>query len=431
MLAHETLADEAPLKGGPIQVGSLSDIAIGAPMAGPPAKSNGGAVYIVYGQTHPADVSTTTVLSTAGYTNDPANPATQSPLGSRYDGFMDNSHTGMALAVIPDINVGNTNAGTANAGLNDLLIGMPDADLHRPGGGGVAVLYGKRASVHINLSDLGEAGYPERPPRRLPGARQPAPRRERRERRRRHGRRRPRLRVRRAPGRSRAAAPTRARSGSSAAVQPQIDAGCSNHMLDASCPWIKINNPHRRRRATASTARLPATGSAPRSQAWATRTATASPTSRSVRRGASPGGRASAGEVVVVAGQHGSATRRPGHRAAAPAHRRRDGGRGTRRVPSPPPATSTATAMSTSSRAPPASRTSPAPPTSCAERPAPTRIWHSSPPSCSRRAPARRRAAQSPAGPRSTARGVDGLIAAPGASGAFIVNGAAYAQPAG
>ena len=37
---------------------------------------------------------------------------------------------------------------------------MPDADLHRPGGGGVAVLYGKRASVHINLSDLWEAGYP-------------------------------------------------------------------------------------------------------------------------------------------------------------------------------------------------------------------------------------------------------------------------------
>ena len=241
------------IAGGDLNGDGRADIAIGAPMAGPPAKSNGGAVYIVYGQTHPADLSTTT-LSTAGYTNDPTAPATQSPLGSRYDGFQVDSHTGMALAVVPDINVHNNNDGSNGAHLNDLLIGMPDADLHRPGGGGVAVLYGKRTSVHINLSDLWEAGYPyyfhvdypsldnqhvgesvagvaDMTGDGVPDIAIGAPQAD--------------------PGGRTDAGSVWIISGN----LPQIDAGCSNHMLDATCPWIKLNEltrraglPHRRRR---------------------------------------------------------------------------------------------------------------------------------------------------------------------------------------
>jgi hypothetical protein len=307
------------IAGGDLNGDGLADIAIGAPMAGPPAKSNGGAVYIVYGQTHPADLNTTT-LSTAGYTNDATNPATQSPLGSRYDGFMDNSHTGMSLAVIPDINVGNTNAGSANAGLNDLLIGMPDADLHRPGGGGVAVLYGKRTSVHINLSDLWEAGYPyylhvdypvldnqhlgesvaavgDVTGDGVPDFAFGAPQAD--------------------PG-------GRADAGSVWIIsgrQPQIDAGCSNHMLDASCPWIKINN-----LTAAQGYRID--GAAPGDGLGSSLAGVGDQNGDGIpdiaigASGASPGGRASAGEVVVVAGQHGSVTR---DLATAPPLQRIDG----------------------------------------------------------------------------------------------------------
>jgi FG-GAP repeat len=128
----------------------LADIAIGAPMAGAPSKSGGGAVYVVFGSTHPAGLATTT-LSFAGYTNATTNPATPSPLGSRYDGFQQNSHTGMALAALPDVN---------GDGYNDLAVGAPDASLHRPGGGGVAVLYGKPTGVHVTLNDLWQNGYP-------------------------------------------------------------------------------------------------------------------------------------------------------------------------------------------------------------------------------------------------------------------------------
>ena len=45
-------------------------------------------------------------------------------------------------------------------GYDELAIGMPDASLHRPGGGGAAVLYGKPSGEHITLADLWEAGYP-------------------------------------------------------------------------------------------------------------------------------------------------------------------------------------------------------------------------------------------------------------------------------
>ena len=86
-----------------------------------------------------------------GYTNDPANPAPPSPIGSRYDGFQRQLAHGISLAALPDVN---------GDGYGDLAIGMPDAGLHSPGGGGVAVLYGKPQGVHITLNDLWEAGYP-------------------------------------------------------------------------------------------------------------------------------------------------------------------------------------------------------------------------------------------------------------------------------
>jgi hypothetical protein len=136
--------------GNDVNNDGLADIAIGAPMAGPPAKYGGGAVYVIFGRTDPADVNTT-ALSFTGLTNDPANPATPSPLGSRYDGFQQDSHTGMALAALPDVN---------GDGFRDLVVGAPDASLHRPGGGGVAVLYGKPQGVHITLNDLWENAYP-------------------------------------------------------------------------------------------------------------------------------------------------------------------------------------------------------------------------------------------------------------------------------
>ena len=143
MLGYSVVGDDVNGDG-------LADIAIGAPMAGAPSKSGGGAVYVVFGSAHPAALSTTT-LSFAGYTNAATSPAAPSPLGSRYDGFQVSAHTGMSLAALPDVN---------GDGLNDLAVGAPDADLHITGGGGVAVLYGRRQGVHITLNDLWEQGYP-------------------------------------------------------------------------------------------------------------------------------------------------------------------------------------------------------------------------------------------------------------------------------
>jgi hypothetical protein len=293
------------LAGGDLNGDGRADIAIGAPMAGPPAKSDGGAVYIVYGQTHPADLNTTT-LSTAGYTNDPTAPATQSPLGSRYDGFQVDSHTGMSMAVVPDVNVHNTNDG-GGAHLNDLIIGMPDADLHRPGGGGVAVLYGKKTSVHINLSDLWEAGYPyyfhidypslddqhvgetvaavpdmtgDGVPDIAIGAPQADP-----------------------DGRTDA--------GSVWIISgnlPQIDAGCSNHMLDDSCPWIKLNQLTAAQGYRIDGAKA-GDGLGSSLASVGDQNHDGIPDLAIGASAASPDGRSSAGEVVVVAGQHGSATR--------------------------------------------------------------------------------------------------------------------------
>ena len=134
--------------GNDVNDDGLADIAIGAPMAGAPGKSGGGAVYVVFGSPHPTDVATTTLSGTA-LSTDPV-PAT-STVGSRYDGFQQNSHTGMALAALPDVN---------GDGFDDLAVGAPDANLHLPGGGGVAVLYGKAQGVRVTLTDLWEKSYP-------------------------------------------------------------------------------------------------------------------------------------------------------------------------------------------------------------------------------------------------------------------------------
>ena len=119
-------------------------------MAGAPGRSGGGAVYTVFGTPHPVDVNTS-ALSGAGYTNSPTSPAPRSPIGSRYDGFQVDSHMGMSLASLGDVN---------GDGYDDIAAGAPDANLHRQGGGGVAVLYGKPSGEHITLTDLWSNGYP-------------------------------------------------------------------------------------------------------------------------------------------------------------------------------------------------------------------------------------------------------------------------------
>jgi hypothetical protein len=295
------------IAGGDLNGDGRADIAIGAPMAGAPAKSNGGAVYIVYGQLHPADLSTTT-LSTAGYTNDPSNPATQSPLGSRYDGFQVDSHTGMAIAVVPDINVYNNNDNHGSGpGLNDLVVGMPDASLHRPGGGGIAVLYGKRTSVHINLSDLWEAGYPyylhvdypsldnqhlgesvagvpDMTGDGVPDIALGAPQAD--------------------PGGRNDAGSVWIISGNLPAIGP----GCSNHMVDNTCPWIRITG-----LTAAQGYRIDGAaagdGLGSSLASVGDQNGDGIPDLAIGESAASPAGRSSAGAVVVVAGQHGSATR--------------------------------------------------------------------------------------------------------------------------
>jgi hypothetical protein len=136
--------------GGDFNHDGLADIGIGAPMGDGPNRVGAGVVYTVFGARTPRNLSTTE-LNYSGYTNDPVNPAPHSPIGSRYEGFQPNSHTGTAVAAMPDLNGDH---------YEELAIGMPDADLHRPGGGGAAVLYGKPQGEHINLADLWEAGYP-------------------------------------------------------------------------------------------------------------------------------------------------------------------------------------------------------------------------------------------------------------------------------
>jgi FG-GAP repeat protein len=293
------------IAGGDLNGDGRSDIAIGAPMAGAPSRSNGGAVYIVYGQVNPANLSTTT-LSPAGYTNNPANPGTQSPLGSRYDGFTVDSHTGMALSVVADLNARNNNDEHTGAGLNDLVIGMSDAALHRPGGGGAAVIYGKRTSVHINLADLWEAGYPYYFHVDYPSLDNQH------------------------VGESVAGLPDVTGDGvpDIAIGAPQADpngrtdagsvwiisgdlppaTGCRQPTVDATCPWIRLNQlsavqGYRIDGATAGD------GLGSSLASVGDQNADGIPDLAIGESAASPGGRSSAGAVVVVPGQHGSATR--------------------------------------------------------------------------------------------------------------------------
>ena len=89
--------------GGDFNGDGRADIGIGAPMAMGPNRAGAGVVYTVFGTRTPRNVSTTE-LNYTGFTNDPVNPAPHSPIGSRYEGFQPNSHTGTAVAAMPDVN---------------------------------------------------------------------------------------------------------------------------------------------------------------------------------------------------------------------------------------------------------------------------------------------------------------------------------------
>ncbi len=282
------------LGGGDVNGDGLADIAIGAPMAGPPARVGGGAVYVVFGSAHPVDVDTTDLSGTA-HTNG-TNPAPHSTIGSRYDGFLQNGHMGISLAVLPDVN---------GDGYADIATGSPDADLHRPGGGAVAVLYGKPSGEHISLTDLWSAGYPYFFHVDFPDLDNQH------------------------IGESVAAVPDmtgdgwpdlaigapqadpggRIDAGSVWIISghlPPIDAGCTGMNLDASCPWIKLNaltaaQGYRIDGAVAGE------GIGSSLAAVGDQNGDGLPDLAIGASSASPAGRTNAGEVVVMAGQAGSA----------------------------------------------------------------------------------------------------------------------------
>ena len=294
----------------------LSDIAIGAPAAGAPSKADGGAVYVAFGSRQPQSLASTQ-LYPAGYTNNAGAPATPSPYGSRYDSFGVSAHTGMSLAALPDVN---------GDGYRDIAVGSPDTGIHRPGEGNVAVLYGKPRGVHINLSDLWEAGYPYYFHIDFPALDDQ------------HvgesvasvgdvtGDGWPDLAI----GAPQADNNGLADSGSVWIISghlPPIDAGCSMHMVDDSCPWLRLKN------LTAA-------------QGYRIDGAHAGDGLGSSLAGvgdqngdgiadvaigasaASPGGRSGAGEVVVVQGQHNLTVR---NLATTPPLETFSGARGGRR----------------------------------------------------------------------------------------------------
>jgi hypothetical protein len=125
--------------------------------------------------------------------------------------------------------------------LRDIAVGSPDTSIHRPGEGNVAVLYGKPRGVHINLSDLWENGYPyyfhidfpaldyQHVGESIAGVGDVT------------GDGWPDLAI----GAPQADANGRVDSGSVWVISghlPPIDAGCSMHMVDNSCPWIRLKD---------------------------------------------------------------------------------------------------------------------------------------------------------------------------------------------
>jgi hypothetical protein len=285
------------VSGGDLNGDGRPDVAIGAPMAAGPGKVGAGAVYVVFGTPNPQNVSTT-ALSTPGYTNDPTNPATLSPIGSRYEGFQVNSHTGTTVAALPDVN---------GDDIGDLAIGMPDANLHRPGGGGAAVLYGKSHGVHINLADLWSNGYPYYFHVDFPTLDDQH------------------------VGESVASVPDmtgdgwpdiaigapqadlngRVDSGSVWIISghlPPIGPGCSGMSVDATCPWIRLNGLTADQGYRIDGA-APGEGIGSSLASAGDQNGDGRPDLAIGASAASPNGRPGAGEVIVVAGQSGSATR--------------------------------------------------------------------------------------------------------------------------
>ena len=302
------------VSGGDLNGDGRADIALGAPMAAGPGKAAAGAVYVVFGSAAPHDVSTT-ALSLQGYTNDPVNPNTNWPtaLGSRYEGFQVNSHTGTAVAVVPDVNGDH---------IGDLAVGMPDASLHRPGGGGAAVLYGKPQGVHINLADLWSAGYPYYFHVDFPSLDNQH------------------------VGESVAGVPDMTGDGwpdiaigapqadyngvDSGSVWiisghlPPIGPGCTGMNVDATCPWIRLNG-----LTAAQGYRIdgaaPGDGLGSSLAGAGDQNGDGLPDLAIGASAASPSGRSNAGTVFVVPGQQGSATRNLAAPAPAAAHRRSHG----------------------------------------------------------------------------------------------------------
>ena len=270
---------------------------------------------------NPRNLSTNE-LNYTGYTNAPTNPAPHSPLGSRYEGFQPNSHTGTSVAAMPDVN---------DDGRAELAIGMPDASLHIPGGGGAAVLYGTAQGEHINLADLWEAGYPYYFHVDLPTLDQQH------------------------VGETVASVPDMTGDGSPdlAIGTPQSDlngidsgsvwiingrlpaaTGCRRPTVDATCPWIRLRNltavqGYRIDGAAAGD------GLGSSIASVGDQNGDGRPDLAIGASSASPYGRSGAGQVVIVPGQSGSATRNLAVSPPLQLHRRLDGRRGPRRLARP------------------------------------------------------------------------------------------------
>lgn len=283
------------VSGGDFNGDGRADIGIGAPMGAGPNRSGAGVVYIVFGSANPRNLSTNE-LNYTGYTNAPTNPAPHNPLGSRYEGFQPNSHTGTSVAAMPDVN---------GDGRAELAIGMPDAGLHIPGGGGAAVLYGTAQGEHINLADLWEDGYPYYFHVDLPTIDNQH------------------------VGETVASVPDMTGDGwpDLAIGAPQSDlngtdsgsvwiinghlppaTGCRRPTVDATCPWIRLRNltavqGYRIDGAAAGD------GLGSSLASVGDQNGDGRPDLAIGASSASPYGRSGAGEVVVVAGQSGSATR--------------------------------------------------------------------------------------------------------------------------